>query len=216
MDSADSRHHVGGEVGIVRCADPAGARGGYGLLGPERASRPGEPARYAGPRPAPRGGAPENAAGDGVLCARSDRGGVRHRSRRGREHPAGTGSGRAEHPRGRARQQPSLDALAGVVAFSRRRATYVLSAGTGIPQPTTAGAPWRCGSAHPCTHQSSVWSPSTALTGPPCLGRAIGVGQPFARWKTGRRWPFDTPLDPGRRPIAPLAPAHRARHGETR
>ncbi|MCU1653053.1 MAG: hypothetical protein JWQ60_4202, partial [Pseudonocardia sp.] len=67
---------------------------------------------------------------------------------------------------------------------------------------------------HP--HQSSVWLPSRALTGPPCLGRATGVGQPFARWKTGRRWPFDTPLDPGRRPIAPPAPAHRARLGETR
>ena len=44
---------------------------------------------YGGPRPgAAARGAPENRGGEGVLRARPDRGGVHHRRRRGRQHPA--------------------------------------------------------------------------------------------------------------------------------
>ena len=62
-------------------------------------------AHYGGPRPAPRRAVrPKTAAGEGVLRARADRGGVHHRRRRGRQHPARAGAGRAEHPGRRARR----------------------------------------------------------------------------------------------------------------
>ena len=72
-------------------------------------SRPGEASildeHYGGPRPgAAAGGAPENRGGEGVLRARPGRGGVHHRRRRGRQHPAGPRAGRAEHPARRARR----------------------------------------------------------------------------------------------------------------
>ena len=78
-----------------------------------------------------------------VLRARPDRGSVHHRCRRSREHPTRAGAGRAQHPRRRARRTTLfLDALARAVAFGRWRAADVrsiLAAGTGTPQPTTAG-----------------------------------------------------------------------------
>jgi transposase len=77
-----------------RRACPGRARRG---LGPRRALR----------RPAARaaaGGAAQDRGGEGVLRARPGRGGVHHRRRRGREHPAGTGAGRAEHAARRPRR----------------------------------------------------------------------------------------------------------------
>ena len=60
---------------------------------------------YGGPRPAPRRAVrPKTAAEKAVLRARPGRRGVHHRRGRRREHPAGTGAGRAEHAARRPRR----------------------------------------------------------------------------------------------------------------
>ena len=60
---------------------------------------------YGGPRPAPRRAVRPKTAAEKAFCALgTGRGGVHHRRRRGRAHPAGTGAGRAEHAARRPRR----------------------------------------------------------------------------------------------------------------
>ena len=59
---------------------------------------------YGGPRPSPRRAVRPKTAAEKAFCALADRGGVHHRRRRSRAHPAGTGAGRAEHAARRPRR----------------------------------------------------------------------------------------------------------------
>ena len=89
------------------------------------------------------GSAAQDRGGEGVLRARAGRRGVHHRRRRGREHPAGPGAGRAEHPARRPRRRETG-------GLRRRRIGDALSTGcrpvavrTRDDQLEHIGEPWQ-------------------------------------------------------------------------
>ena len=98
---------------------------------------------YGGPRAAPRRAIrPKTPAGEGVLRSGAGRGGVHHRRRRGRAHPAGTGAGRAEYPARRPRRRRVRGGAGPGGRVGRWRAADVrsiLAAGPGTADPRAAG-----------------------------------------------------------------------------